>query len=192
MILHNGGKYIENKTELPKREVKGSVEFKEIKDTGKLGLITNIGTIIVVIVLLIPFVIIGKDYFKGKEYQLLLALIFSGLALPIHELLHAICFKKDVYFYNNLSQGLVFVTGTEDMSKLRFVCMCLLPNIILGVIPYLTFLINNNFIFCGLFGLLCIGTGFGDYLNVFHAITQMPKGAKTYLSGKQSYWYLDK
>lgn len=42
---------------------------------------------------------------------------------------------------NNLSQGLVFVVGTEDMSKFRFIWMCLCPNIFLGLIPYIIFLI---------------------------------------------------
>ena len=31
--------------------------------------------------------------------------------------------------------------------------------------------------------------GFGDYMNVFNALTQMPRGARTYLYGFHSYWY---
>lgn len=107
-----------------------------------------------------------------------------------HELLHAICYKKDVYMYNNLAHGLMFVVGTEDMSKGRFIFMCLCPNLILGIIPYILFLIFPQFVGLGLFGIICIGMGFGDYLNIYNAIKQMPKNSKTYLCGMHSYWYL--
>ena len=39
----------------------------------------------------------------------------------------------------------------------------------------------------GLFGIICIGMGFGDYINIYNAIKQMPKNSKTYLCGIQSF-----
>ncbi len=39
-------------------------------------------------------------------------------------------------------------------------------------------------------GVLAIASGFGDYINIYHALTQMPKGALTYMYGFHSYWYL--
>lgn len=69
----------------------------------------------------------------------------------------------------------MFVVGTEDMSKGRFIFMCLCPNLILGIIPYILFLIFPQFVGLGLFGIICIGMGFGDYLNIYNAIKQMPK-----------------
>lgn len=41
-----------------------------------------------------------------------------------------------------------------------------------------------------LVGALALGAGAADYYNVFHAITQMPRGARTYLYGFHSWWYL--
>ena len=32
--------------------------------------------------------------------------------------------------------------------------------------------------------------GSGDYYNIINALTQMPRGARTYLHGFHSYWYL--
>ncbi|MCI8497238.1 MAG: DUF3267 domain-containing protein, partial [Clostridiales bacterium] len=32
--------------------------------------------------------------------------------------------------------------------------------------------------------------GAGDYYNVFNALTQMPKGARTYLYQFNSFWYM--
>lgn len=193
MILHNAGKYNGDESTLPQREHQSNaVPFKEFGSMKKNSVIANIGCILTMLILAIPFILLAKEYIRDNAIWLALGGICGGLSLPIHELLHAICYKKDVYYYNNLSQGLVFVVGTEDMSKIRFIFMCLCPNIFLGLVPYMIFLIYPNIVFLGLFGLICIGMGFGDYINVYNAIKQMPKGAKTYLSGMHSYWYVEK
>lgn len=193
MILHNAGKYNGDENTLPQREHKpNAVPLKEAESMKQLSLITNVGCILTIIILAIPFILLAKEYIKDNTMWLALGGICGVLSLPIHELLHALCYKKDVYYYNNLSQGLLFVVGTEDMSKIRFIFTCLCPNIFLGLIPYIIFLIYPNIVFLGLFGLLCIGMGFGDYVNVYNAIKQIPKGAKIYLSGLHSYWYLEK
>ena len=193
MKFHNAGKYNGDESSLPQRKQQpNDVPFKEFGSMKKLSLISNIGCILTIIILSIPFILLAKEYIKDSVIWLALGGILGWLSFPIHELLHAICFKKDVYYYNNISQGLFFVVGTEDMSKTRFISMSLCPNIILGLIPYIIFLIYPNIVFLGLFGLICIGMGFGDYINVYNAIKQMPKGAKTYLSGMHSYWYLEK
>ena len=193
MILHNAGKYNGDESTLPQREHQSNaVPFKEFGSMKKISVIANIGCILTMLILAIPFILLAKEYIRDNAIWLALGGICGGLSLPIHELLHAICYKKDVYYYNNLSQGLVFVVGTEDMSKIRFIFMCLCPNIFLGLVPYMIFLIYPNIVFLGLFGLICIGMGFGDYINVYNAIKQMKKGEKTYLSGMHSYWYVEK
>ena len=85
---------------------------------------------------------------------------------------------------------MLFVAGPEDMSKSRFIFMSLLPNIVLGFIPYVIFIIHPAWTALGAFAAFNISSGAGDYLNVFNAITQMPKGARTYLHHFNSYWYL--
>lgn len=193
MILHNGGKYNGDESTLPQRKHKpNAVPFKEVEDMKELSLIINGGCILTIVILTIPFILLAKEYIHNTAIWLALGGICGGLSIFPHELLHALCYKKDVYYYSNFRQGLAFVVGTEDMSKSRFIFMCLCPNIFLGLIPYAIFLIFPNIVFLGLFGLICLGMGFGDYINVYNAIKQMPKGAKTYLSGMHSYWYLEK
>ena len=68
--------------------------------------------------------------------------------------------------------------------------MSLLPNIVFGVLPYIIALICPQLLFLGTFGALAISMGAGDYYNVYNAITQMPKGAKTYLHQFNSYWFM--
>lgn len=191
MKLHYVGEYNGDENKLPHRENHpNAVAFKEFDNQKKLALITNAGAIIFMIILAIPFILISKKYILDNLIWISLGCFCSTLSVFVHELLHAIWFKEDVYLYTNFSKGLAFVIGTEDMSKFRFIFLGLFPNIILGLIPYIMFFIFPNIVFLGVFGLICIGMGFGDYINVYNAIKQMPKGAKTYLNGFHSYWYI--
>ena len=191
MIFHYAGKYNGDENSLPYKEHNpNAIPFKEPKDMKKYSLIANLGCVLIMIGLVIPFLLMGIKYIPNSKIQMVAGGICGGLSMFPHELLHAVCFKKDVYMYNDLIHGLMFVVGTEDMSKARFIFMCLCPNLILGIIPYILFLIFPQFVGVGLFGIICIGTGFGDYLNIYNSIRQMPKNSKTYLCGMHSYWYM--
>ena len=85
---------------------------------------------------------------------------------------------------------MLFVTGGEDMSMARFVIMSLLPNIVFGFVPFILYMAIPTYTALGVFGSICIGQGAGDYLNVYNALTQMPRGSKTYLYETHSYWYM--
>lgn len=182
MKFHYAGKFNGDENSLPQREhPTGYVQFKE-PDMKKFAVIMNILSAIITAGLI--FVV----YFMSKELSLL-GIFFSLASLVPHEFLHALCFKSDVYMYTNLKQGMLFVVGTEDMSKTRFIMMGLCPNIVFGFIPFIIFLIFPNLIFFGTLGAFAIGMGAGDYYNIFNALTQVPKNAKIYLSGFHSYWY---
>ncbi|MBE5965193.1 MAG: DUF3267 domain-containing protein [Lachnospiraceae bacterium] len=188
MKLKYMGKYDLNPDSLPHNEHKpNAVAFKEAKDTKTLGIIANIVAFFILIVLVA--LLIWRCSFTVLMH-LFLGSLLSLLILFPHELLHAVCFKKEVYLYTNLSQGMLFVVGPEDMSKSRFIFMSLLPNIVFGFIPYIIALINPSLGFLGCFGAVCISMGAGDYYNVFNALTQMPKGARTYLYKFNSFWYI--
>ena len=186
MKLIYKGKFDGDVNSIPHGEHKpGAVKFKEPEDPKKLGIIAN-GIAIAIIFITLAGVII-RSGIKSFGFE---GVLISYLTLIPHELLHAICFKGEVYFYTNLKNGMLFVTGPEDMSKGRFVFMSLLPNIVFGFIPYILFMINPQLKILGGLGAMCISMGAGDYLNCFNAITQMPKGARTYIHGFNSYWYM--
>lgn len=194
MIFHYAGKYDGDENELPHRDhPEGYVAFKE-PDMKKLSIIANAGCVLIILVLaaIIILRLHGQPRSHSFWWQLILGCVLPALGLPIHEFLHAMVFTKDVYMYNNLKQGLMFVVGTEDMSKIRFIIMSLCPNIVLGIIPFLIFLFVPSCVGLGTFGAISIGMGFGDYINVFNAIRQMPGNARTYLSGTHSFWYIEK
>ena len=187
MKLHYMGKYDLNPDSIPCKPHKPNyVKFKEPETSEKLSLTVTLIVIPLLVIFCIPLFLQEKDPFTDIAIATILVLLFG---FP-HEIMHAICFKEDVYLFTNLRQGMLFVVGPEDMSKGRFIFMSLLPNIVLGFIPYLIFIFNPEWTTLGVFGALNITSGSGDYLNVFNAITQMPKGARTYLHKFNSYWYI--
>ncbi len=191
MKLHYKGKYNLNPDSLPHGEhQQGAVMFKEAENSKKLAIIANAVSVAIMIVLAVPAYFRCREYVIDGFWRLYLGVIISLAAALPHELLHAACFKKDVYLYTNLKQGMLFVVGPETMTRRRFVFMSLLPNLVFGIIPYiLGMFFPKLLIFIGL-GVMATGMGAGDYYNVFNAVTQMPKGARTYMYGFHSYWYV--
>lgn len=191
MKLHYKGKYDNNPDNLPHAPHReGAVMFKEPKNMKSLAVIVNVISAVITILLLVVAILRSFDYFFDSPMSLFIGCLVFYLTLFPHEILHAICFKEDVYLYTNLSKGMLFVAGTEDMSKGRFIFMSLLPNIVFGFVPFIIGMIFPSLQALLYLGVMAIGAGAGDYLNVFNAITQMPKGARAYMHKLNTYWYM--
>lgn len=191
MKLHYMGKFNKDHESLPHGEHKpNAVKFKEPSTPKKLAIIANAISIVIMILLAVPAFFRCGSFVISDFLGFYIGIILSLLILFPHEFLHAICFKSDVYLYTNFSQGMLFVVGPETMTKSRFVFMSLLPNIVFGIIPYIIGMIFPENTFLLSLGIFATGMGAGDYLNVFNALTQMPKGARTYLYQFNSYWYI--
>ena len=193
MKLHYMGKYNGDAKTLPNKEYReGSVEFKEFKSSKIQGIVTNALGFILIIPLFIFMWFYSNLTLSQLAPILFISSVISFVLLFPHEFLHAICFKKDVYLYIYPQGGTLFVTGPEDMSKARFIFLSLLPNIVFGIIPFIIYLFFPNLYILGGIAVGCVIQGIGDYLNAFNALTQMPKGSRTYLYGEKSYWYTPK
>lgn len=191
MKLHYKGKYDLNPESLPHGEhIPGAVPFKEAKDSRQLAIIANAASVVIMVLLAVPAWFRCREYLFASPFQMMFGAIASMLILFPHEILHALCFKGDVYLYTNWKQGLLFVVGPETMSKGRFIFMSLFPNLVFGIIPYLLGMLLPNLVFAVVLGILATGMGAGDYYNVFNAATQMPRGSRTYLYQFNSYWYI--
>lgn len=191
MKLHYRGKYNLDPTTLPTcKHQPNAVKFQEVDSTKELADIANDIAIVLMILLSIPVYLKYKgslfDYFD----EMMVGAMLPLLTMFPHELLHALCFKEDVYLYTDFKQGLLFVVGCETMSKQRFIFMSLLPNIVFGFIPYMISFLGIQYLTLAVLGVIAIGMGAGDYYNVFNALIQMPKGARTYLYQMNSYWYI--
>ena len=99
----------------------------------------------------------GRFIFDGS-LQMWLGILFPFAILFPHEILHAICFKEDVYLYTNWKQGMLFVVGSETMSKGSFILMSMLPNVVFGILPYIVGMIYPQFVFGS-----CFWNPFGRY-----------------------------
>ena len=184
MKFHYGGKYTDESQLVRKPDPEGSVMFKEPDSLNKMAILMNLLALLVFLVFFFLATLISST-FKFS----MLGVILMLLSMVPHEFLHAICFKEDITMYTNLSKFMLFVYGTEDMSKGRFIFMSLLPNIVFGLIPFLLFIIFPEYNTLGPFGALAISAGGGDYFNVAHALIEVPNGAKVYCNGIHTYWY---
>ena len=192
MKLIYKSEYDGNPDHLPTNGIKeGSVKFKEIDDITKAGLLFNVIAAIIMIILIIILMIRYSFLTIIESPAFMIGAIGSLVVLFPHELLHALCFKEEVYLYTVWKKGMLFVLGLEPMTKKRFIFMSLLPNLVFGFIPYFLALTIPQLSFLGVFGALCIGMGAGDYYNVFNALTQMPKGSYAYMHKMNTYWYVD-
>ena len=186
------GKFDGNEENLPHGEHKpNAVKFKEIDDIKKLGLVLNLLSVPLMIVTYAIVVLRGGFDVILEHFWIYWAGILAAIACLIpHEFIHAMCFRKEAYIYTYLKNGMLFVVAPEDMSKSHFIVMSLMPNLIFGFVPFLLYLIFPQLGFLGILGATSIPMGIGDYYNIINALTQMPKGARTYLHGFHSYWYL--
>jgi len=112
------------------------IEFKEFisselieSNKGVYFTISLIGITIYIKILLVT----NNNFSFFSIYGFLL----SFLVIIPHEFLHAIAFPKNAevqvwYSFKNMT---AFVYSTHQISKLRFIYICLLPSIIFGVIP---------------------------------------------------------
>ena len=66
MIFHYAGKYDGDESKLPQKEHHPhAVQFQEPKDAKKLSLIVNIGCVLTMGLLAIPFLLLGIKYISG-------------------------------------------------------------------------------------------------------------------------------
>ncbi len=183
--FHFAGKYNDDPESLITHPHEpGCVPFKEAPDMKKLSVIVNVLALVIAAVTIMTYYIVAR-----KPLEIWGWVLFLVTLIP-HEFLHALCFKGDVYMYENLKRGMLFVVGPGTFTKGEFVFMSMLPNLVFGFIPFLIFLIDPSHTILGTLGAVAISAGAGDYYNVYNAVTQMPKGSKTYLHGTSSYWYM--
>ena len=88
----------------------------------------------------------------------------------------------------------MFVYCEEKVSKLRFILMSLAPALVLGILPFLIWYVVAPFLsvevsVCwALMSFTMTASAVGDFVNVYHAIRQVPKHAKIFNYGFHSFW----
>lgn len=138
---------------------------------------------------------------KGIDYHLtmgidviisfLIVIVSVSLLTLVHEIIHALFYPvssvKEIW--KAKEQGAYFVYCEDEISKTRLIVLCLAPMFILGIIPFVIWLLLPQFIpmpynlaVAIVFWLMTI-LSLGDVANVYHVLKEIPKDAKVFHHG---------
>ena len=186
--------------QLPKADLPPSaVPFREPEDTAALNLAAmkwSLGALALAAIFGAATIPLRGGLVLGAGLRFVVGFAASFLTLLPHELLHGLCFGRgaEVHLFVSPKDLMAFVVCTRPISKGRFLLMSLLPNLVFGWFPFLAWCFTPYgggwsdvllwFSFC------CISFGGGDYMNVWNALRQMPRGSIQQISGFHSYWYM--
>lgn len=171
---------------LPHEEIKkhpDAVKFKEFEDTKKFLLGIN----------LLSFFILACTAYLYHKFTGLANISVTGIFLVFismipHEYIHSSFFRRRAYLY--IHQFALMITGTESMSKKRYIIMCVMPSVCFGLIPFMIYLINHNYTILGTFGGISLAMCLGDFYNAYHCYTQVPNNGECFMSKQNTYWYV--
>ena len=199
MKLIYRGRYT-GESQLPRADLPpGAVPFREPADTAALNLaamkwsLLALAAAAALVVVTIP---LRGGLVLGAGFWFMAGFAASFLTLLPHELLHGLCFGRgaEVHLFVSPKDLMAFVVCTRPVSRGRFIFMSLLPNLVFGWLPFLLWCLTP---YSGAgsdillwFSSCCISFGGGDYLNVWNALRQMPRGSVQQISGFHSYWYM--
>lgn len=121
--------------------------------------------------------------FNVSVLPMFLGLLCSLIALPIHELIHAICIPSKIatHIYR-VNAG--FMTWFEEpITKFRYQLMLLAPLSVLGILPsvcclFLPTTLPNVISFLLIFSLANLGISCGDLTNLIVTTVKVPSGKK--------------
>ncbi len=157
-------------------------------------------------------VMVAATYFKVKDlnYHLtmgldvvvsfVLIIVLVYLLTFVHEIIHALFYPTEAVkeIWKSKEQGAYFVYCEKEISRERFIVMCLAPMFILGIIPFVIWLILPDFIPMPyniavpiIFWLMTI-IAMGDVANVYHVIKEVPRGSKVFNHGLLRSFYIER
>ncbi len=140
---------------------------------------------------------LGKTMFTRQPPQMLAVLagvVLGIVALPLHELLHAVVYPRGAVVSVGVSvkASAVVALCSYPLRRWRFVMMSLSP-LLLGVVPMAAYLLmpGESRVVSGLlFGMGAFGlcSPYADFYNVVTVLRQTPKGCMVQFEGDDLYW----
>lgn len=174
-----------------------AIMFKEPDTITRVFILGTLISLPIIILTLIGLIIKfdGNNFKPPNSIYSLIIIILPFL----HEFIHALCFPRnsEKEIWTKFDEGALFVHCNDSVSKKRFIWISIAPNLFLGFIPYILYIIGvfdfsiqaSNII--GLISFFMIFAGVGDYLNIYNTIRQVPKGSKVINYGLHSFWIGD-
>ena len=171
---------------LPHEELKkhpNAVKFKEFENTAHFLLKINLISFLLLAMTMGTFHVCA-----GITKISLSGVLMIFISMIPHEYIHALFFKKRAYLY--LHKCALIITGTEPMSKWRYIALTLAPSIVFGFIPFILFVCNPELTILGTFGAIAIPMCLGDFYNAYNCYTQVPDDGLCFMSKQNTYWFV--
>ncbi|MDE7295174.1 MAG: DUF3267 domain-containing protein [Oscillospiraceae bacterium] len=178
---------------LPQKAVQFN-EGENIEDLFNFGFVIEL-PIIIPIMLITIFRLENIEGHINLNLRLIfiiaVAFLLNYLLNFIHSILFPIKSEKTIW---NATKGAYFIYCNAKISKSRFIVISLAPMIILGIIPFIIWVFTANkmeFTISLAYVILTwimIISAMGDLANVYNTIKQVPRNAKVFNYGLQSYW----
>ncbi len=199
------GKYTSDEQLIKRKEIpENAVEFGIITDLKKelgRGFLMLLPLFLIMVMATI-FKVKNVDYHIQKDYRIIISIIMVIASVRVltlvHEFIHCLFYPRKALktIWHSKEQGAYFVYCEEEVSKLRFIIMCLAPMFILGIIPFIIWLILPNVISMPYNIAVAIITwimtiiAMGDVSNIYWIIKEVPAGAKVFNYGLLRSFYL--
>lgn len=179
-----------------------AVMFKEgdaVSDTFLPGFLTELPILLAMIWLTVcryreiaPGYQLNLKFFIG----ILFTFVLDYLLTYVHEIIHGLCYPKEARktIWKDKKQGLFFIHCDAIISKWRFFVVGIAPAFFLGIlpfgiwyliVPYLPIAVGVVWVFVTWY--MVFGS-MGDFCNLLHMVTQVPRGKKVMNYGLHSYW----
>jgi len=138
---------------------------------------------------------------KGIDYHLtmgidviisfLIVIASVSVLTLVHEVIHALFYpaSSEKEIWKAKEQGAYFVYCEDEITKTRFIVMCLAPMFILGIIPFVTWFLLPSIIpmpyniAVAIIFILMTLVAMGDAANVYHVLKEVPKNATVFNYG---------
>ena len=183
-LIFKGPYTIDDK--LPHEELKrhtNAVKFEEFENTTKFLVQINLLSF-----LILAFTMGTFHVLAGITKISLSGVLLIFVSMIPHEFIHATFFRNRAYLY--LHKYALIITGTEPMSKVRYIMMTTMPAIIFGLLPFALFITNPSLTILGTFGAIALPMCLGDFYNAYNCYTQVPPAGRCFMSKQNTYWFV--
>ena len=180
-----------------------AVMFREgdaMSDTFLPGFITELPLLLAMIVLTFQrYRSLSLRYRLNWKivFVVVIVLVLNNLLSYLHEIIHGLCYPKEAKksIWKDKKQGLMFIHCDAVVSKGQYFWIGISPTVFLGLLPFVIWYLavpyipmpwSLSLVFVAWFMVL---GAMGDFCNIMHMVTQVPKGAKVMNYGLHSYWF---
>lgn len=176
-----------------------AVKISQREENEFLGITKSIGFVIILVTVFFAFFVLLSYYIYECS---VVRFSFPGLLLSFvaaipHECLHAKAMGRgtaDIYIVPRDLRA--FVITAEPISRMRFVFMLLLPNVLLGWLPLFIWVATphhetySNALLTYAFFTIIMGVL--DYLSTWDILRNASPGSVIQFKDETAYWYLPK